>query len=155
MRTVGKIKQKISRVDEIEPGHITNGFEIPHDPSRMPAINGAPVRQHDHLVKHPIQAAGRLMNGGDHRTAAPGEPSQRGDDTLSGGGVEPGSGLVEQQQTRVDKHLLADTDPFPLATRNTPKEGPAYNTITTSYESKVNDDHLSLVNFLLLGKLFG
>jgi len=100
--TISKVKEEICRVHEIESRDIPNGSEIVHDPIRMPAINRVPVRQNHHLIKHPIQPAGRLVDGGDYGPTRPGEPAEHGHNKLGRCGVQTRSWLIDEQQTRVD-----------------------------------------------------
>uniref|UniRef100_A0A5K1CXS4 Uncharacterized protein n=1 Tax=Nymphaea colorata TaxID=210225 RepID=A0A5K1CXS4_9MAGN len=77
-------------------------------------VDRAALRQEDHLVEHVVEPTGWLVDGGDDGSAYPGQPLDRGQDALSRGRVEAGRGLVQQQEARVDQHLLADAHPLLL-----------------------------------------
>lgn len=83
MLTISKVKEEISGVDEVESGHIPNGFKIVHGPTRLATIDGVPIRQHHHLIKHPVQPARRLMDRGQHGPTGPGESPENRHDHLS------------------------------------------------------------------------
>jgi len=123
----------------------------------MPAINRVPVRQNHHLIKHPIQPAGRLVDGGDDGPTRPGEPAEHRHNKLCRGGVQTRSWLVDEQQTRVDQHLLPDTDPFPFSTRNAPEQSHASSdrAITTPCEAELRDHHLGVLLLLFSAQTLG
>lgn len=102
VRTVSKIEQEISWIDTRQGSGETNGGKIFKGSGSRAIVNGVALGKQDQFIKHMVEAARRLVDGGDYSPTPTGEPLDRGQDPLSRSGVQSRGGLVQQKQARVD-----------------------------------------------------
>lgn len=147
--TIGKIQQKISRVNEIEPRSISDRSEVVHHPAGTAAVDRTTLGQDNHLIKHQVQPARWLVDRGDHGPPTSCQTTKRRHDPLSHGGVEPGGRLVQQQQARVDEHLLPNAHSLALATGDATEERPAHHIVAAPHEPELRNHELDLLDLFL------